>query len=315
MSPPKSRLHRSYLGEQRTRIAESFALNRARVQVRPTAQGKLLLAIILMFIVASVYYHNEPSLAVASALLCLLLVSWRSTLHGLVGLQIELGHAYPVFVGEHLHIPLRLSSASKRAYAPIELIYMEQLQHTYQVPAQGRSQGMIDLPTTRRGWLPQQRFLLRSSYPFGLLQASTWVRLHAPCLVYPGPLNLPHNATHASSVVQSDGDADFSGLRRYQTGDSLKQVDWKAYARGRDLLSKQFSEETSDPQILSWDALAGLETEHRLSYLSFLILQMIEQKQKFGLQLPSALILPDQGEAHIQRCLTALALYEDAHAS
>ena len=53
----------------------------------------------------------------------------------------------------------------------------------------------------------------------------------------------------------AQGQDDFAGLRKYQPGDSLRHVAWKAVARGQAVMTKQFSGLAAGELWLDWDSL------------------------------------------------------------
>ena len=106
------------------------------------------------------------------------------------------------------------------------------------------------------------------------------------------------------------GADDFVGLRVYRPGDSPRHIDWKAFARERGLLSKQFGGDRTERLQLDWDLLPPVGTERRLSLLCRFILQAEGESLSYGLKIPGTRIKPGQGESHKHRCLGALANFE-----
>ncbi|NIN81862.1 MAG: DUF58 domain-containing protein, partial [Pseudomonas stutzeri] len=45
------------------------------------------------------------------------------------------------------------------------------------------------------------------------------------------------DGTTSTSTIEGD---DFAGLREHREGESLRHISWKAYARGKGLLTKTF---------------------------------------------------------------------------
>ena len=54
-----------------------------------------------------------------------------------------------------------------------------------------------------------------------------------------------------------------------------------------------------------------MDTEARLSRLTRWVLLAHEQGARFGLKLPGVELAPDHGDAHRDRCLRELALFDD----
>ena len=107
------------------------------------------------------------------------------------------------------------------------------------------------------------------------------------------------------------GDEDFTGLRAFQPGDSIRRIAWKAYARGQGLHTKQYAGTDVVSHVFDWDSLAGLDAESRLAQLCRWILDAHERGEAFGLRLPGIVIGLNVGAAHQERCLNELALFDD----
>jgi len=105
---------------------------------------------------------------------------------------------------------------------------------------------------------------------------------------------------------------EWATLRVFRDGDSPRQVAWKAYARGGPLLVKEYTASGSAERLFDFDVLAGLATEQRLSQLCKWIVTAAADEERFGLRLPRVHIELDQGAAHRQRCLRALARHDPA---
>jgi uncharacterized protein (DUF58 family) len=105
------------------------------------------------------------------------------------------------------------------------------------------------------------------------------------------------------------GADDFIGLRQYRFGDSPRQIDWKAQARQRGLLSKQFGGDRCEQISLDWELLKEHDIEQRLSLLCRFILQAEEEERAYSLNMPNEKITTGSGPIHQQRCLSLLARY------
>jgi uncharacterized protein (DUF58 family) len=170
------------------------------------------------------------------------------------------------------------------------------------------------MPVVKRGRVRAPRLRIESRFPLGLFRCWSWVDLDIEFLVYPqpksaGPLPVGAVAGEGESQQKIRGWDDFSGLKPFQTGHSLRHVAWKQYAGGRDLYSKDY-ESTADNRLwLDWDLLAGRDVETRLSNLCHWALQAERQQCAYGLRLPGNRIEPSLGSRHLQRVLTLLALF------
>ena len=109
----------------------------------------------------------------------------------------------------------------------------------------------VDWKPDRRAVVTLKRFEVRSTFPFGLLRKVLVFEQPVSVRVGPaaislrsdaGPASVP--ASHATSAVARRvglGDQ-IHALREYASGDSLRQVAWRASARGEDLLVRQHTD-------------------------------------------------------------------------
>jgi uncharacterized protein (DUF58 family) len=82
-------------------------------------------------------------------------------------------------------------------------------------------------------------------------------------------------------------------------------------ARGQGLLVKTYSEPVSGSNSLDYQAFVGMDKENRLSRLSWWVVKLSQQQQPFALKLPNQTIAVASGQVHQEKCLTALALFEE----
>jgi len=109
-----------------------------------------------------------------------------------------------------------------------------------------------------------------------------------------------------------NGQEDFTGLRLRQLNDSPRHIAWKAVARDaehRPLLIKQFAGGVAEELWLTPSLLPGIGLETQLSTLAGWVIAAEAMQVRYGLRLPGQEVAPDQGNAHRDACLEALALY------
>ena len=105
----------------------------------------------------------------------------------------------------------------------------------------------------RRGIVRVELTSVGSLFPFGFLRKSHGTLLRREVIVWPAPVEYRFLRT-AAALRQSDGERvtrpgsgnDLLALRRYQTGDSHRLIHWKASARMRQLLVRQFAAESAE---------------------------------------------------------------------
>lgn len=226
----------------------------------------------------------------------------------------------------------RSSAASTEAAAP-----------TFIARAPGRARIACDLglPTQRRGEFALGRLAVSTVYPLGFFRGWFYEETTATYLVYPAPAPagarslpdpLPPHAAEpvfvetAAHPTGAAGD-DYVGTRAYLPGDSQRRVDWRAAARGQGLLVKQFTGADENEREIVWldwralgdDPVMGNDDEARLAQLCRWALDAEARpdgRVLYGLRLPGTKdISPARGDAHLHRCLRALALFNKTEAA
>ena len=110
------------------------------------------------------------------------------------------------------------------------------------------------------GFKPERRGRLRvelagvgSLFPFGFLKKDIGTELGAEAVVWPAPAEYRRHAATSvrrlaggERVARAGTGGDLRSLRRYTEGDSHRMIHWKASARMRTLLVRQFSAESAD---------------------------------------------------------------------
>jgi uncharacterized protein (DUF58 family) len=154
------------------------------------------------------------------------------------------------------------------------------------------------------------KLVVRSAYPFGLFWAVLRIPIKVVYFVYPEPRGrgeLPAMVSSGDEGRPNRSGDDFSGVRAYSPGESLRHIDWKAYARGRPLVVKQFAGGEGRELWLEARALTRMSLEDRLSQLTLWALQAEEGDVPYGLSLGDVHLPPALGSIHQRRVLEALA--------
>lgn len=299
--------------------ANPIVLSQRRVYVLPTRAGLAFGAAILVLLLGAINYSLSLGHAITFLLAGLGVISILETFRNLLGLRIEAMHNAPVFVGEQAGFTLLLRNERADERRRLALRPVDGQAVWVDLPAQGDQVVVLRLPARRRGWLPLPRVTVETRWPLGLIRAFSYCAPDARCLIWPRPaltaLPLPRGRATAGGM-QSDGRGgeDFAGLRQHQPADPPQHVAWKAAARmglEADLLTKLFTDTLSETVLLDWHALpAHLDVEQRLSLLTRWVLDAHQQARPWGLRLPGRELPTAQGEAHLARCLEALALFD-----
>ncbi len=294
--------------------AGPVTLDRKRIFILPTRHGLMFSLALLAMLTGSINYNLSLGYVLTFLLGSMALASILHTFRNLARLTVRAGKAPPVFAGQAAVFTVRLDNPGNLPRHAIGLNYGKQPPEFTDAEPSQTALLHFSVPAARRGRLEAGRFSLFSQFPLGLFHAWSNLRLEMHCIVYPRPDNasapLPLNVQAAGEGAGSgEGNEDFAGLRPYHPGDSLRQVAWKAAARGQGLHTKQFSGQARPELWLDWETLPGLGIEERLSRLCRWVLDADAAGQHYGLRLPDQTLELGLGKEHQRRCLEALALF------
>ncbi len=292
-------------------------LRQRYIYILPTRYGFLYAATLMAMLLGSLNYASNLGLMYTFLLAGLGLVCMLLTWRNLLGLRIREGNATPVFAGQEAAFVVEFENLDRRPRFGLDAETRRGPGGRLDLPPRGRRGVQLCMPTEKRGKLCLLRVKVSTCYPMGLFRAWSYLDLGSCCVVYPRPAASGQPAYAAAdqhstprSGYQGAGEDDFQGLRRYREGDSPRQIDWKAVARDRGVLSKEFGSEQASLLWLDWDALPGyLGVEDRLRLLCRFVLDADAVGRIYGLRLPGRRLTPGSGPGQRHRCLAALASY------
>ncbi|WP_251359256.1 DUF58 domain-containing protein [Kangiella sp. TOML190] len=289
-------------------------LRQKNIYILPTRYGWLLLAIILLILIAATNYQNNMGYMAGFILLAIGALSTFYTYRNLRHLKIKSLKPEPVFVGQKAQLVLSLTNQTDQYRASVGLGQNKQQLALLDIASQDSSLHKMTFRTKQRGWFKPPRMVCSSVFPFGIFQVWSWFKSPYQILLYPKPLVPPvalfQGAQGDEEGSQSQkGSEDFYSIKEYQHGDSLKQVMWKAYARERGLLTKEFEDKVGEQQLFTWQSVAHYEKELALSYLCYELIEADKKGIDYGLQLPKQTFELSRGAKHLHQCLEALALF------
>lgn len=299
--------------QQRRAKALEFTLDRHNLYTFPGTSGLMYLGLTLILWLIGTNYQNNLILALAYGLVSLFIVAILHAYANLAGINICAFESKSVFAGEVAQVPLQLTARNKRGGETIRCQLRGQPSISVELNCQEPLMVYLPVQTTKRGWQASGRLLVESYYPLGLIRCWTWLHIDIDILVYPTPLAEPipleqNKAEHEAASSHRAGDNEFDGLKKYRPGDATKLIAWKALAKGRGLLSKNFLDELGRECWLDIDQLTG-PIEHRLCVLTHWVVHLSNLNKPFGLRLNEQLVAPEQGVGHQEQCLKSLALF------
>jgi protein-glutamine gamma-glutamyltransferase len=267
-------------------------------------------SVLLAMLYAGAAQQNGSAYLVAFLVASMVAVSWLHARRNLSAVEVTAGSVSHAEVGTVLAVPLRIvTKPGLWAYGievtspdAVEPVFIQQLKPGE--PHRATLRLRVDQS------MDELRFLVRSYYPLGFFTMSRGLTQQLLLRVLPkaeGTLPLPTPSGEGAGAVVQRGGEDFHGVRPYQPGDSLKHVDWKALARGRPLVVKEYAGGAGTGVQLLWDQVQHLGHEAAVSQLAQWCQAAEAAGYGYSLSMPRGVIPTGRGEAHLLRCRQALS--------
>lgn len=290
-----------------------------RVRWKVTGNTAAFICVLGAMWYAASSQQNAAAYVLLFALASIGLVSLPHTAANIRGLTGRAAAIKPAFAGQEVALPVEITNQS-RTRRGIRL-RVEETDEIYEslgeIPAGESVRRTLRFPAPARGEHEIKKIHLETSFPMGLVRIVKPLAIWQQYVVYPKPdgdPNLPSGGRsgplHKFQRPIGEGD-DFAGVRPYVTGESQRHIDWKAVARGGEMMTKQFTAEAESGDLyLDFATIRSPQSEARLSQLALWIIEAERRRQPYGLRLPQVEIPPSLGDAHFHQCLRALALFK-----
>ncbi len=270
---------------------------------------------IFVTLIAGAIYNNNLAFILCFFLVALFLIGMVQTHTNLRKINIEkviiflspsesVGHGVIWIKSNNIegHSQLRIQSKSQDDKIDIVVseIYKKSLHPQY-----------FEFETGNWGKKSLKRIKMSTRYPFGFFYVWRYFDIPTDYSIFPKPSgdrsldHSTHEGINEGSHRQLNGD-DFSEHKKYVDGDSQKHIDWKAYARGRPLLTKKFEEGHRHTYMIDYDQALGNE-ERRMRQLSKWIHECEDELSSYGVKVKNRSIPIGNGERHKIACLKLLA--------
>ena len=295
-------------------------MKKGRIYILPTRFGMIFVAGSgLMILIGAAYQNNLVNL-LAFFMLALVFVCMIQTHNNLRDVKIANVETEGGFAGTQFLVTSILENSARDPRYSIEIALrglepVAVYDNVHPLLGHATLKLRAAYAAKKRGRHTFKQAKVSSVYPLGLFYAWMYLPIEAEVLVYPEPKGERHVPAGGgpdrvgTNQQQALGGDDYHGHRKYQTGDNYRHIDWKAAARGRPLMVKEFTSGVPQTALLDWYALDGLETEARLSQLSAWVEEARLRRIDFGLRMPGHNISPGSGHQHSVRCLEILATY------
>jgi uncharacterized protein (DUF58 family) len=317
--------------------------------LRLTAGGVIFCGIFLVVGLAAYNTGNNLLFLVFSVLASTLFVSWAAARAQLRDLSVSARFPDHIFAGEPAPVLVGLRN-SKRALPSFSVLVewrhqlereprrkilrrlarrprfdKQSLAYFMHVPRRSRAEQRVEQTFPRRGHVLVTGFELSTRFPFGFFRLRRRLRArNVDLVIYPKlePASdelhlLPMNIGRQLSARRGAGH-DLHSLREYLPQDDVRHIDWKATARARHLVVREFTSEDErrvhvvlDTRARSDESDAGKASarfERGVTLAASLVAHFIEERAEVRLTLGDDSGNYGAGQEHLYASLRRLAV-------
>lgn len=295
-------------------------LEYSHIFVLPSYFGTGFAAVLALTVVGGLNFNNNMALLTSFCLVSIALMTMFLAYRNQVGIQIVNVSAEPVFARETAVFNVLVHNSESRSRYAVSTRWSSAVAGVTggtgdcaDFAPRGTRTLRLEQRSYERGYLEMAPFHIENRFPLGLFKAWSVFIPQARCLVYPKPATnpppLPRTGRGDFGAAQKGEGDHFHGLRKYQQGDPLKRVAWRASARHQKLYSKEMETPSEEACELNWYLMGEGDVEQKLSVLTSWILRAEHHQIPYSLEMPTEALPADLGEGHRDACLKILALY------
>lgn len=195
------------------------------------------------------------------------------------------------------------------------------------IPARNAAVLCITQCCDKRGIHPLPDIELVTSFPFGLVEVRRRVRQNLQIVVYPRIIPLRTRALDLLADIGglsflTTGDTnEYFSLREYVAGDDIRRIAWKASARLRQWMVRDYQEQRARHVLLVFDTSLPSNLENReevfeetVEMLASLAVALLGDQCYVAIIAPTGSLTLGSGKSHVFKALDFLARVEPASA-
>lgn len=293
---------------------------RQRIYIIPTWHGLIFLSLSIFCIIMGATYGSNLVHLLAFILLGIFLIAAIISNNYLKSVEVQRVDIQSNFFPQSSQVRFLIKNKSHEPRDGINIEISKKWKSLrvdpWSLDVQELKSVMGQLRVTARGKYQIDQIRISCTQPLGLFYVWAIIPLKAVFFAYPEPLgkSLPPEQVslkkYQNEYYQTQSPEDFYQHRDYQEGESLGRVDWKALARGRAKMIKEFKSTGGRIWNLEWDSesLSDANLETKLSQYSLWLKTAQENKIRLSFRHPRWGLLDVQKPSDYTQCLSTLAM-------
>ncbi|MEM7061445.1 MAG: DUF58 domain-containing protein [Pseudomonadota bacterium] len=278
-----------------------------------TARGGILLLLSMGLFLMGAHFSNNLIFLISFLMIALIVAAAITQWRGLKDVSVRLVPPEMASVGTSLRLVFQIDGLKSRRLDAA--VVSGQVKAS---PIDEEANSLIaEIDTSQRMVMHLEKPRLLSTDQFGLFRAERLLSsdecpIPLELTIYPSPdwaqPASPGQSTTPAGLCFARGE--IAGLRPYRVGDNPADISWRATARHKELIVREFDVRDRDnAHLYDWADVASKGVEPALSSLSAAVLSSIRDGVPTGLNLPGEKISVGEGPAQSKRLLRALAAF------
>ena len=267
--------------------SNTYTTHRRQLYMLPTKAGYVFSFIVFLLFLASVKFSHQATFLLTFLLCGFAVISALYTQKNLNQINLTIKNSPAIFLGETTKFACETSHSTQAKRQNLWIVCAD-YHHCFDLEVNTVYKHVVPLKPTERGIFNFPAVTLTSHFPLGILFGwSKAFEANLSCIVYPEPKNLlpkpkalsvevNEEFQNSSTSVKSQlNSGEISSLRPYRAGDRLRDIHWPSFAKSNQLVSKEYESKVDSKSVYTWQNVASLNLEDKLSQLTYWLLDCL----------------------------------------
>ncbi len=231
-------------------------------------------------------------------------------------LDLEISFPEEMYVNKPAFIKIKITNKKRFFPAFLIRILIKEFNASYLFPYFEKSaSATLKIKPEKRGFHTLKEVYIISVFPFNFFVRWKKLSKSFSYVVFPEPkkfyfVTCKDKKRRGELNTEKIGfEGDIISIKDYTEGIPAKYIHWKATAKFDEPKVKELSESLNQPVIIEFEKIKIPDIELKLSYITYLILELMKSGKPVGLKIKKKYYKPDLSYKHKLSLLTELALY------
>lgn len=283
-----------------------------KTYIVPTLYGFSFAVLVLIMLFMAFMYANNLIYAAVFFVISLSIQNMVRTAKNVENFELIFTQDSPLFAREDSQLKLKIAPKKLKNLYFINIespLFTKKIFFLEHAGRNKKNDHTVEILAARRGELEVGKIQIQSDFPFGFFKSWKILQPQEKILVYPEKKG-SSIFNHFKNKIDFENKDDFQFHEEYQSSSPRHRIDWRVYARTRELYVRNFADEKVFNIDFDWEDVSYLaNTEDRVSQLSLWIYEAHLHNLEYSLKLPHRYFAPSKSDSHYHECLKELALW------